>query len=275
MRGIMTGRSGMIDHTSEGRKTVPNLALSTPDRDLATSRSLKPQSTRSSKMTSSEITPTASTPEPYYSDDFVTMYHGECQEVLNALNVRPALILTDPPYGMAYKPLRGSDGSKRWVDGVRNDGVPFDPTWLLSYRRLILFGANWYSSKLPDSGGWIVWDKTPKGVKNGFHASHAELAWTNLRSSILKVSLQWGGEARNGEPHLHPTQKPVGLMRELIETFSEPGDLILDPYMGSGPVAQACSETGRRYVGIELEEKYLKVAVRRLDQGVLNFGGVA
>lgn len=212
---------------------------------------------------------------PFYADETATIYNGECQEVLNGLDVQPDLVLTDPPYGMDYKPLRGGDGSKRWVDGVRNDEVAFDPTWLLNYKRLILFGANWYADKLPNSGGWIVWDKTPRGVKSGFHASHAELAWTNLRSSILKVSLQWGGEARNGEPHLHPTQKPVALMRELVETFSKPGDLILDPYMGSGPVAQACHETGRRYVGIELEATYCEAAKRRLAQPILDFGGVA
>ena len=166
---------------------------------------------------------------PYYQDDLVTLWHGDCREVLPALNIAP---------------------------------------------NLILFGANWYADKLPPSGGWVVWDKTPKGVKEGFYASHAELAWTNLCSSVRKVSLQWGGEARNGEPHLHPTQKPVGVMRWLLEQFSEPGDLVLDPYMGSGPVAQACKETGRRYVGVELEETYVKAAVGRLAQDTL-FGGVA
>lgn len=213
--------------------------------------------------------------KPYYEDDLVTLYHGDCREVLANLDVKPDLVLTDPPYGMDYKPMRGSDGSKRWADGVKGDAEPFDPTWLLAYPRLILWGANWYADRLPPSGGWVVWDKTPKGIKEGFYASHAELAWTNLCKSIRKVSLQWGGEARNGELHLHPTQKPVGVMRWLLEQFSEPGDLILDPYMGSGPVAQACRETGRRYIGVELDEQYLKACVtHRMTVDTL-FGGAA
>jgi DNA modification methylase len=208
---------------------------------------------------------------PYYQDASVTLYHGDCRSFLPSMSDKDVdLLLTDPP-----KPLRGADGSKRWVDGVQGDAEPFDPRPLLFYKRLVLFGANWYADRLPPSGGWLVWDKTPKGIKEGFAASHAELAWTNLCSSVRKFSLQWGGEARNGEPHLHPTQKPVGLMRWIIEQFTEPGALILDPYMGSGPVAEACRDSGRRYIGIELEERYCAAAVRRLAQDVLDFGVTA
>lgn len=213
--------------------------------------------------------------EPYYSDEFVTVYHADCRDVLPAIDpASVALVLTDPPYGMDYKPLRGSDGSKRWSDGVEGDAEPFSPEHLLAFPRLVLWGANWYADRLPPSGGWIVWDKTPKGAKKGFHASHAELAWTNLFSSVRKFSLQWGGEARNNEPHLHPTQKPVGLMRWIVESWTNPGDLVLDPYMGSGPVAEACRDTGRRYIGIEKVDRYCAAAVRRLDQQVL-FGEVS
>jgi site-specific DNA-methyltransferase (adenine-specific) len=210
---------------------------------------------------------------PYFDRDGIAIYHGDCLDVVPRLSVAPALVLTDPPYGMDYKPKRGSDGSKRWQDGVAGDAVPFDPAHLLVFPRLVLWGANWYADRLPASGGWIVWDKTPRGAKNGFAASHAELAWTNCCSSVRKFSMQWGGEAHGGEPHLHPTQKPVGLMRWVLRQFTEVGDLVLDPYMGSGPVAQACREEGRRYIGIEIEERYCSSAVsHRLSQGLLNLG---
>lgn len=209
-----------------------------------------------------------------YDEDGIVIYHGDCRPMLGALAEIPALVLTDPPYGMDYKPLRGADGSKRWTEGVEGDAEPFDPEPLLRFPRLVLFGANWYAHKLPPSGGWLVWDKTPKGIKDGFAASHAELAWTNLCSSVRKFSLQWGGEARNSEPFLHPTQKPVGLMRWIIEQFTKPGDMVLDPYMGSGPVAQACKETGRGYLGFEIDRRYCDAAVVRLSQGAL-FDGVA
>lgn len=212
---------------------------------------------------------------PYYDDGQVVIYHGDCRELLPVLTLpKNTLLLTDPPYGMDYKPKRGSDGSKRWEEGVDGDAEPFDPSHLLGFKSLILWGANWYADRLPTSGGWLVWDKTPRGAKEGFYASHCELAWTNLCSSIRKFSLQWGGEARNGEPFLHPTQKPVALMRWVLLEFTKPGDLVLDPYMGSGPVAQACQEEGRRYIGIEKQERYCATAVRRLAQGSL-FGAAS
>lgn len=213
---------------------------------------------------------------PYYEAEGITIYHGDCRDVLSDVEVASvSLLLTDPPYGMDYRPKRGADGSKRWTEGVQGDAEPFDPSHLLRFPRLVLFGANWYADRLPPSGGWVVWDKTPRGVKDGFYASHAELAWTNLCGSVRKFSLQWGGEARNGEPHLHPTQKPVALMRWLLGEFTQPNDLILDPYMGSGPVAEACRDMHRRYIGVEINERYCAAAVSRLDRMVFDFGGAA
>lgn len=219
-------------------------------------------------MTTDRVTPSSDDREPTlaHDQDGIVIYHGDCLAMLPSLEQIPQLVLTDPPYGMDYKPLRGADGSKRWADGVQGDAAPFDPAPLLRFPRLVLFGANWYADKLPASGGWLVWDKTPKGIKDGFHASHAELAWTNLCSSVRKFSLQWGGEARNSEPFLHPTQKPVGLMRWVLEQFTKPGDMVLDPYMGSGPVAQACRETGRGYLGFEIDARYVEAAIGRLSQ---------
>jgi DNA modification methylase len=207
-------------------------------------------------------------PEPYYQDEFCTIYHGDCREILPSLGPVD-LVLADPPYGMKYKPLRGADGSKRWVEGVRGDDESFNPSHLVGFGKVVLFGANWYADRLPISGGWIVWDKTPRGVKDGFHASHAELAWTNCASSVSKFSLQWGGEARNSEGFFHPTQKPVALMRWVIERFTEPGQLVVDPYMGSGPCLVAAKDLGRKAIGIEIEERYCEIAARRLAQEVL------
>lgn len=204
----------------------------------------------------------------YYEDDLVQLHHGDCREVTEWLAAD--VLVTDPPYGMSYKPLRGSDGSKRWgTETVTGDSQPFDPSHLLPMRRAVLFGANWYADRLPASGGWLVWDKTPRGEKAGFTASHAELAWTNVASRVTTIRLQWGGEARNGEGYYHPTQKPVGLLRSIVERFSEPGEVIADPYAGSGSTLVAAREAGRRAVGVEIEERYCEVAARRLAQGVL------
>lgn len=99
----------------------------------------------------------------------------------------------------------------------------------------------------------------------------AELAWTNLPSERVHIySKMWHGAPRwREEPILHPTQKPAALMRWILERWTEPNQLILDPYMGSGPVAQAAADLGRRYIGIELEEQYCAAAVGRLAQQTL------
>jgi DNA modification methylase len=71
------------------------------------------------------------------------------------------------------------------------------------------------------------------------------------------------------DKRVHPTQKPVALFHRIITEHTQPGDLILDPYMGSGPVARAAADLGRRYIGIEIEERYCEIAARRLEQSVL------
>jgi DNA modification methylase len=211
---------------------------------------------------------------PYYADGQVTLYHGDCREITEWLAAD--VLVTDPPYGMAYEPTRGSTGSKLWGrEVVTGDRDPFDPSHLLGFRRAVLFGANWYASRLPDSGGWLVWDKTPRGEKAGFTASHAELAWTNVMTRVTTFRLQWGGEARNGEGHHHPTQKPVGLIRSVIELVSEVGEIVADPYAGSGSTLVAARDSGRRAIGVELEERYCETIARRLAQDVLPLGGIA
>jgi 16S rRNA G966 N2-methylase RsmD len=212
--------------------------------------------------------------KPYYEHAGITIYHGDCREILSGI-ASADLVLTDPPYGMNYKPMRGADGSKRFTEGVIGDSELFDPSPLMRFGRAVLWGANWYPQLLPPSGGWIVWDKTPKGRKEGFAASDAELAWTNLRGSVLKFSMQWGGEAHGGEPHFHPTQKPVALMEWIIARYSDVGGMILDPYTGSGPVLIAAKNLRRQAIGIEIDERYCEIAAKRLSQEVMDFTEVS
>jgi site-specific DNA-methyltransferase (adenine-specific) len=210
---------------------------------------------------------------PYYEHAGIVIYHGDCREILPGLP-KAELLLTDPPYGMKYKPLRGSDGSKRFSEPVVGDDKPFDPAHLLrlDFKLLVLFGANWYADKLPASGGWLVWDKTPRGAKNGFAAGHAELAWTNFGGSVQKFSEQWGGEAHGAEEHWHPTQKPVPLLQWCICRAGSLGTIV-DPYMGSGSTLIAARLHGNPAIGIEIEEKYCEAAATRLSQQEL-FTGV-
>jgi hypothetical protein len=208
---------------------------------------------------------------PYYEEAGITIYCGDCREVLPSIEVDA--IVTDPPYGMAYVPLRGADGSKKWQDRltrrVHEDDKEFNPAHLLLASRVaVLWGAQWYAHRLPASGGWIVWDKTPYGRKDGFFASDCDMAWTNCRDSIRKFSMQWGGEARGGEVFWHPTQKPVPLMSFCISLLGEVKSIV-DPYCGSGPTLAAARLHGIPAIGIEIEERYCEIAANRLRQSVL------
>lgn len=217
---------------------------------------------------------------PYYDDGQIAIYHGDCRDVLPTLE--PAsidLVLTDPPYGFRQsgqaqerrrtKEDRGRNGDFTMIAG---DDELFDPTPLLRFPRVALFGANHFADRLPASPSWIVWDKR-NGSAPDYNAD-AELIWTNLGGTIRTYRQCWRGVARENDAldphaHVHPTQKPTAMMIWFLERYTEPGDLVLDPYMGSGPIAQACHMTGRLYIGIEIEERYCEVAVRRLAQSVL------
>lgn len=218
---------------------------------------------------------------PYYDRDGIVIICGRCEDVLPSIDPASVdLLLTDPPYGMDHDTdytrfTKGADAKRSVHARVAGDDVDFDPTRLTFYRKSILFGANHFSDSLP-AGSWLVWDKrSPGGSKNVM--SDAEVAWCSHGRGVYIYAHAWDGFNRASErgTAYHPTQKPVSLMRWIVEKYSKPGDLVLDPYMGSGPVAQACHELGRRYIGIELVEDYCKVAVTRLRQQTLDLGGAA
>lgn len=122
-----------------------------------------------------------------------------------------------------------------------------------------------------------MWDKldgmtTKKRLVGVDDNADCELAWSNLGGPARIIPHRWKGLVRaseRGESTKHPTQKPVYLMAAIIEWRTKPGDLILDPYMGSGPVLRAAKDLGRKAIGIEIEEAYCEVAANRLAQEVL------
>ena len=206
--------------------------------------------------------------KPYYDEDGITIYHGDCADVLPTLDPADVdLVLTDPPYGIGYVSPKGLT--------VHGDEGPFDPRPLLRFGRCVIFGANYFAHLLPP-GGWIVWSKRQdnRNFTNFGTGSTGEVAWSNCLNTVQVFNYFWGGGPWLRAPEergntRHPTLKPVSLMRWILDRWTEPGDLILDPYMGSGPVAQACHELGRRYIGVEIVEDYCRIAVDRLRQGVL------
>ena len=221
------------------------------------------------------------TATPYYDRDGITIWHADCRDILPTIDpAAVALLLTDPPYGIDYPgdhADRATNGrlaggrvqaSSRSWPRIAGDTERFDPAPLLRFGNAVLWGGNFYASRLPDSGKWLVFDKCGPDGKSSPMRGDAELAWTNLPGERVELfSKIWHGAPRwREEPILHPAQKPVALMHWIIDRWTKPGDLILDPYMGSGPVARAAQLLGRRYIGIELVEDYCKAAVNRLAQ---------
>jgi site-specific DNA-methyltransferase (adenine-specific)/modification methylase len=213
-----------------------------------------------------------------------TLYHGDCLEILPTLPKVDAVV-TDPPYGMRWnaKSRIGRPSSVETAGGVygrewgaiAGDDKPFDPAPILSLGvPTVLWGANHYASRLPDSAGWLIWDKKRFGTAGrGFTGSDCELAWCNVTGDCTAIlSVYWDGFRRDCEvgEHYHPTQKPVKVMHWCIEKIEWQSEnlkgpaVVLDPFMGSGTTGVACANLGRKFIGIEIERKYFDIACERI-----------
>lgn len=210
--------------------------------------------------------------KPYYQESGITIFHGDCREILPHLPKVDAVV-SDPPYGMSWdgRVTRGKNGTgsvgptRHYGVTIAGDDAPFDPSPFLGFPEVLLWGFNHYPERL-SRGTVLVWLKR---YDDGFGSflSDAEVAWLNTGHGVYcrrDVSMQGESGTR-----IHPTQKPVGVMQWCLG-FIE-GGVILDPFMGSGTTLVAAKRLGRQAIGIEIEEKYCEVAVERLRQEVLPF----
>ena len=207
-----------------------------------------------------------------------TLYLGDCLAILPTLEPVDALV-TDPPYGIGYSPAAGGGGitdrnghryEKRFTgdDLVIGDDRPFDPAHLIGIApTTVLWGGNHYANKLPSSSGWLIWDKRRGTTRNDF--ADCELAWTDRPVVARILPHLWNGMLRDserGEERIHPTQKPVAVMEWCLRETTDLGAIVLDPYMGSGTTGVACAKLGRKFIGVEIEEKYFDIACRRIEE---------
>ena len=184
--------------------------------------------------------------------DGVTLYCGDCREILPTLGKVDAVI-TDPPYGIgiAANPVRQRHERMQWDDGPPDPAV-FD-LLISASKDQVIWGGNYFG--LPARQGFLVWDK--KQPEN-FSLAMCEMAWLSRaqpaklwRQSVLSYSKD------------HPTQKPVPLMRWCIEMLSAKS--VCDPFMGSGTTGVAAVGLGCKFIGIEIEPKYFDIACRRIQ----------
>jgi len=219
-------------------------------------------------------------PKPYYDDgNGIQIFHGDCREIVPLLEAGSVdCVVTDPPYGIRY--VKGGGGHGLWInlptEPIYGDDQPFDPSPWLAWPCL-MWGADHYKHVLPPGGTMLAWDKSV-GIGPADSFVDCEFAWCSVAGIKRNVfRFLWKGAismkaGENNGRRLHPTQKPEVLIRWCIEFVSKRGDLILDPFMGSGTTLRAAKDLGRRAIGVEIEERYAEIAARRLEQGVLPFG---
>ncbi len=216
------------------------------------------------------------------------------------------LVLTDPPYGLDIVKngrqaqagnLGGYSGRTGFIGGskpfgsapptgtvggavvkprayipIQEDDKPFAPDWLLSLGAAqVIFGAQYFCASLPDGNhAWLCWDK---GIGEESTFSGFEVAWTSFKGRARMYRHRWSGMVREGSRALelkdrfHPTQKPVGLMRQILDDIGSPYDLVLDPYAGSSSVLMAAEvcQRPRTCYAMELEPRYVDAAVKRWE----------
>lgn len=218
-----------------------------------------------------------------------TLYLGDCREILPTLPKVDAVI-TDPPYGQAYKVNTFHKGGTRDNAVVQRNGAtlmvrpnvheeidgddePFDPSHLLNFApAVLLWGSHKFGDRLP-RGRTLVWDKVPTGKVRS--QGDGETAWTNVNPDApLRIfRLLWDGlcvgegarhEVTAGQKRLHPNQKPEILCRWSIEQAGTPKSFV-DAYMGSGAFGVAAWQMGITYYGIESKPYYFDIACRRIE----------
>ena len=154
---------------------------------------------------------------------------------------------------------------------VIGDDKPFNPQHLLDLNvPSIIFGANNFAHELPNNHRWLVWFKKQSLEFKRNNFSDVELCWTNLKGkSCLLYHHSWSGMVRAGnrkeelKERVHPTQKPVGLLKQILLEFTDPNDVILDLYGGGGSTLIACEATGRKCLIMELSEDYCEIIKKR------------
>ena len=220
--------------------------------------------------------------EPYYEDDLVTLYHGDCREVTEWLEAD--VLVTDPPYGVAWKAGQFSNAVnplETVISGDHNPAARDEVLTLWGNRPALVFGS-WRVARPKGVNNRLIWHKASNipGMRTQ--------PWFSADEEIYQIGSGFTGkpeqnvlvthERRDGASGEvarigHPTPKPVGLLERLVAKC--PPGAISDPFAGSGSTLLAARTLGRRAIGVELDERYCEIAARRLAQDTLFGGDVA
>ena len=219
---------------------------------------------------------------PYYEDDFVTLYHGDCRAIAEWLTAD--VLITDPPYGIGWK--RGINNARysKSHDGIANDedtSCRDEALALWGDRPAAVFGS-FYAPQPPLLRQTLVWAKpADAGVVGSVTGYRRDCEPVYLCGTWPQRTVEWSSVLRSHQQSIksvtvetgHPHTKPVDIMRLLIDRC--PPGVIADPFAGSGTTLRAAKDLGRRAIGIEIEERWCEVAAKRLSQEVLDLTGAA
>lgn len=205
------------------------------------------------------------------------IYYGNSYEIIKKIPDKSIdLIFTDPPYGInADKGVDGFGNSPKKAykcnDTWDNESPPkwFFDEMIRIAKKIIIFGGNYFTDKLPQNNHWIVWDKQG-GIEFENPFSACELLWTNIPKNNVKkyIQIQQGFIKKGYDEKIHPTQKPLDLCKNIIKDYAEDGNIILDLFSGSGTICVAAKELGFNFIGIENNEEHYKNSIDRLN-GIL------
>jgi site-specific DNA-methyltransferase (adenine-specific) len=210
--------------------------------------------------------------------DGVTLYLGDCREILPTLGKVDAVV-TDPPYGIDFhhsgcgtKGLWDGATPRRHVDRIVGDQSPFDPSLLLGFENVLMWGADHFYSRLPDSGRFLAWNKLGDASDGWDSFCDVEFAWHSVDGAARIFNWKWKGivgqkHGENNSKRDHPTQKPTALMKWCVNQVGD-AEIILDPFMGSGTTGVAAVKLGRKFIGIEIDPKYFDIACRRISDAL-------
>lgn len=200
------------------------------------------------------------------------IFVGSCEDELILQELKKcSCVITDPPYGVAYKSPSGNGLTARGnYKIIENDDKDYSPEILFKISdKIVTWGANHYANKLPNSAGWLVWDKREGEQIN--NNSDCELAWTNMINSARMFHHRWNGmikASEQGQKRIHPTQKPIALFIWALDICAA-GETVAEPYLGSGSNLIACEETGRTCIASEIDVEYVAASINRfLEKGM-------
>ena len=219
----------------------------------------------------------------------IKLMNCDCMDYMKSLPDNAfELAIVDPPYGIDVGKQRINSHRKtsKWKNPVKyeykifEDSEAPDSDYFAELMRVsanqIIWGANYFTDKLPPSKGWVVWDKKAE-IKE--HLSMCELAYSSFDKKCNKFEFLWAGfKKAEQESRIHPTQKPVKLYDWLLANYAKEGDRILDTHLGSGSSAIAAHYGGFEFVGMELDPDYYEAAVKRFQDQTAQldiFGGAA